>query len=130
MNNCGLMIRTVIIALLSIGTWVTIAVAGMSNEFVPQALLDSINGGIAIEKVDFCCHKPADGVCRPLSSRNNSALLIPKKSALDPPPVADLAYTDLMPHRLLRNTGTIYGPDLPRSIVTTPIYLTTLRLRL
>jgi hypothetical protein len=130
MNKCNLMFRTLIIALLSIGTWVTIAVAGVSNEYVPQAVPDSINSAIAVEKTDFCCHKPKVDACHPLSSRNTSALLIPKKSALDPPPAANLAYTNLMPNRLLCKTGTIYDPNLPRSIVTTPIYLTTLRLRL
>ena len=130
MNNCKFMFRTLIIALLSFGMWVTIAAAGPNNEYVPQAFPDSINSGIAVEKTDFCCHKPKVDVCHPLSSRNTSVLLIPKKSVLDPPPAANLAYTNLMPDRLLRKTGTIYDPDLPRSIVTTPIYLTTLRLRL
>ena len=130
MNNCNLMFRTLIIALLSIGTWVTMAVAGVSNEHAPQAFSGSIDSGIGLEKADFCCHKSADDVCHPLSLRNTSALLTPKKSALDPPLATELAYTDLMPDHHLCKTGTMYDPDLPRSIVTTPIYLTTLRFRL
>ena len=130
MKNCNLMFRTLIVALLSIVTWVTVAVAGESNEHAHQALLSSIDSGIAIEKADFCCHMPADDVCHPLSSRNTSSLLTPKKPALDPPTATDLVYTNLMPDHLLCKAGTIYDSDLPRSIVTTPIYLTTLRLRL
>ena len=124
------MFRTLIIALLSIATWVTIAAAGVSNEHVPRAFINSIDSGIAIEKDDFCCHIPADDVCHPLSSRNTSSLLTPKKSVLDPPTATNLDYTNLMPDHLLCKAGTIYDSDLPRSIVTTPIYLTTLRLRL
>ena len=71
--------RTLIIALLSIGTWITIAAAGMSNEYVPKAFPDLIDSGIAVENDDSCCHKPSDNECRPSSSRDTYALLIPRK---------------------------------------------------
>jgi hypothetical protein len=130
MNNCDLMFRTLIIALLSIATWATVAVAGVSNDHRHISYLASLSSSVAVKDADVCCHQPSDDQCHPLSSRNTSTLLAPKQAALDPAPAADLAYIDLMPNRLLCETGTSCYSDLPHSIVTSPVYLTTLRLRL
>ena len=130
MRNCGLMFRTLIIALLSIAAWATIAVAGVSNDHRHISYLDSLNSSVEVGEADACCHQPAGDLCHPLSSRNTSALLILKQAALDSIPAADLTYIDLMPDRLLCETGATCYSDLPNSIITSPVYLTTLRLRL
>jgi hypothetical protein len=125
-----LIFRTLIFVLLSVGMWVTATGAAVHNDYTPTSYIDLNDSGTVVEEVDFCCHKSLADICPPSHSRNSSILLAPKKLALGPPPAANLAYTDLMPDHLLCETGTICYSELPRSFVTAPIYLTTLRLRL
>ena len=110
--------------------WLSAAGVAVHNDYTPTPYLGSIDSGAIVGEVDFCCHKSSADVCPPLHSRNTSILLAPKQPALDPPPVADLAYIDLTRDHLLSETGTICYSDLPRSFDTAPIYLTTLRIRL
>ena len=110
--------------------WVTATGAAVHNDYTPTPYLGSTDSGAIVGEVDFCCHKSLADVCPPLHSRNTSTLIAPKQPALDPPPVANLANTDLMPDHLLCETGTICYLELPLSFVTAPIYLTTLRIRL
>ncbi len=124
------MLRTWIIALLSIAIWAPTVVAKAHYDLAPLSHPGSTSISLAVEKSDFCCHEPAGDVCHLLSSGSLAALLTTKKSMLDLPPLADLAYTDLMPNRLLRKEGTVCYSDLPTAIVTPPVYLATLRLRL
>jgi len=96
----------------------------------PLFYFDSKNSSIAVEEADFHCHKPADDVCHPLSLRNTSALLMSKQLVLEPPPGFDLAYKHTIPDSFLCETGANCYSDLTRAIITVPIYLATLRLRL